>query len=166
MQRTCVGSFSDPQYRADKDAPAIRGYFPALRLASHIVATCSPLMMMLPLFTVLSPNTLSIGTVFFVISGEALVGSSLGTRFFIWGLAPADDHCNGPPLLTVILTSWLLLLSSGSAPQISSAAMMRLTSSVGASSKYVITSVSWELSAEQTCTCPFPLRPIRRPYLN
>jgi hypothetical protein len=39
--------------------------------------------MMPPLVTVLSVNTLSIGTDFFGVSGEALFGAPLETRFFI-----------------------------------------------------------------------------------
>jgi hypothetical protein len=63
-------------------------YFAGLRLSSHSFAMCSPVMTMPPLVTVLSVNTLSIGAIFFRASGETGFGTSLGTRFFICGLAP------------------------------------------------------------------------------
>jgi hypothetical protein len=54
-----------------------------------------PVITMPPLVTVLSVNTLLIGTVFFGVAGGALFGVPLGTRFFIWGRSTSSgDHRN------------------------------------------------------------------------
>jgi hypothetical protein len=125
-------------------------------------------MMMPPLVTVLSVNTFRSArlSLAYLVERYSECLWKLVSSFEAFSTS-ASDHCNGPPLLTVIPTSRLMLPSSGRAPKVSSVAMTRPTYSVASNSEVShYLGIMGKLSAAQTCACPFPLRPIRRQFLN